>query len=78
MNRIDAIRTNAKVAQERGNLQGAYMYAPGDRGRLWVGSIRTRDMGFVDRTLSTKDAERVYAELACDDLPSYESLRTGR
>jgi hypothetical protein len=78
MGRIDAIRTSAKTAQEKGFLRGAYMYAPGDVGRRWVGSILTSDMGFIDRTLSTKEAERVYADLARGVLPLYDSLRTGR
>lgn len=78
MGRIDAIRHNLSIAQERGTVRPWYVYNPGDgKGRRWVLTFKTADFGWIDRTLSTREAELVAAELACGILPRYDQFRTG-
>jgi hypothetical protein len=73
MTRIDRIRSDLTMAQHRGLVRDWYCYSPGDRhGRRWVTSVKTADMGFVDRTFTTRQCEEVASILAAGRSLTYD------
>jgi len=76
--RIDRIRCDLNMAQHHGLVRDRYCYAPGDGGRRWVVSIRTADMGLINRTLTTRETESLAYRLAAGEALTYDQVERAR